>query len=295
MNLMQSRSRDTRAAEPGRPEIVVNHATVREQMGFCDFVRACARRGIFRVSIWEEEILKAGEGAALHALRDEGCTVFGFNRAGPLLAAEASERRRLMDVAKRSVDRAAAIGADHVLVFPGGMLPGARGLADARNQAEDCVGYLLAYARQSGVRLALEPLHPMVAGDRSCIVTMSHANDICERLGADLGVVVDVYHVWWDDRLEAEIARAGLANRIVAFHVNDWLLPTRHFLRDRGMMGDGIIDLAGIWDTIRNVGYRGPVEVEIFSDEWWSRDAGSVLDAAIARCTEIFGAALAVR
>jgi sugar phosphate isomerase/epimerase len=271
-----------------RPDIVINHATVREKMDFLSFTRACSERGMTQISIWEDEILKVGEKAALEYLESSGLAVSGFNRAGPFLSMEACERRGLMDVAKRSIDRAVAFKADHVLVFPGGLPPGSRDLAGARNQSEDCIAELLEHAQQSGIRLALEPLHPMVAGDRSCIVTMSHANDICDRLGVGLGIVIDVYHVWWDDRLDAEMARAGASDRIFGFHVNDWLVPTRHLLRDRGMMGDGIIDLHRVWEMVRTVGYRGPIEVEIFSDDWWSRDPDSVLDASIERCLKIF-------
>lgn len=290
MTLLYAHADGAPGVDAERLEIAVNHATVREQMDFLSFVHACAERGISRLSIWEDEILKVGEVAALGCIHDRGSTVFGFNRAGPLLAGDAGERRRLMDHAKWSVDRAVKFNADHVLVFPGGLPAGSRDLAGARNEIEDCIGELLSHALQHGIQLALEPLHPMVAGDRSCIVTLNHANDICDRLGSGLSIVIDVYHVWWDDRLDAEIARAGSAGRIAAFHVNDWLIPTRHLLRDRGMMGDGIIDLVRLWDSVREAGYRGPIEVEIFSDDWWSRDAGSVLDAAMSRCAEIFGA-----
>lgn len=270
--------------------VTINHATVRERMDFLAFLNACSARGISRVSIWEDEVLKVGEGAAAQALRDGGFVVDGFNRAGPFLGATAEEQRRLLDVARCSIDRAAAFKADHVLVFPGGMPNGCRDLAGARAQAEEGIATLLDHARQHDILLALEPLHPMVAGDRSCIVSLGHANDICDRLGPGLGIVIDVYHVWWDDRLETEIARAGEAGRIAGFHVNDWLVPTRHLLRDRGMMGDGIIDLTRIWGMVTKAGYQGPIEVELFSDDWWQRDPESVLDTCLARCAQIFGA-----
>lgn len=263
--------------------MVVNHATVREKMDFLSLIRACEKRGISQISIWEDEILKVGEAEALACLHDNGLAVFGFNRAGPFLATDPADRRSLMDVAKRSIDRAVAFDADHVLVFPGGMPASSHDLPGARRQSEDCIADLLDHARQYGIRLALEPLHPMVAGDRSCIVTMTHANDICDRQGSGLGIVIDVYHVWWDDRLQAEITRAGASDRILGFHVNDWLVPTRHLLRDRGMMGDGIIDLPSLWDIVRTAGYQGPIEIEIFSDDWWSRDPDTVLDTSIAR------------
>src|SRR5690606_33571456 len=120
------------------------------------------------------------------------------------------------------------------------------------------------------------------------MTSMTEANDLCDQLGDGIGIVIDVYHVWWDNRLALEIARAGAAGRILGFHVNDWLVPTRDILRDRGMMGDGIIDLAHLWQLVRKAGYGGPIEVEIFSDHWAQQDPELVLDTAIDRCRAIF-------
>ena len=117
---------------------------------------------------------------------------------------------------------------------------------------------------------------------------MSEANRLCDQLGGGIGIVVDTYHVWWDPAVDAEIAIAGANGRILGFHVNDWLVPTRHILTDRGMMGDGIIDLAHLWSQVRAAGYDGPVEVEIFSEEWWAKDPKMVLDTALQRCRSIF-------
>lgn len=269
-------------------EVVINFATMRERWGIKDFVRACAQRGLSRVSMWGDEVDRYGLDASRDLLAETGLQVFGFNRAGPLAGASAARRRENLDAARHVLDQAMQLCADHVLVFSGGLAPGSRGLGDARAQFEDAVGALLEHARPMGLKLAIEPLHPMLAGDRAVVVSLSQANDICDRLGAGIGVVIDVYHVWWDERLSAEIARSGSAGRILGFHVNDWLVPTKHILRDRGMMGDGIIDLAGIWRQVRACGYGGPVEVEIFSDRWWAEDPHLVLDMSIARCGEIF-------
>ena len=134
--------------------------------------------------------------------------------------------------------------------------------------------------------LAIEPLHPMQGADRACINTLEHALDICDALdpaqtGA-LGVAVDVYHTWWDPKLAVGIARAG-AKRLLGYHVCDWLVPTRDLLNDRGMMGDGIVELKKVRGLVEAAGYTGPVEVEIFSDTWWARPAEEVLDTCIAR------------
>ena len=278
---------------PYHVEIAINHATVRERMGLVAFLDACAAHGLRHVSLWGDEIDRADALDLPAALADRGLAVLGYNRAGPLLAGDAGAGRALLDAARREIDRAGALGADHVLVFTGGLPAGSRDLVGARARTEEAIAALLLHAQGRGVRLALEPLHPMLAGDRSTIVTLGHANDICDRLGPGIGVVIDVHHVWWDERLEAEIARTGAAGRLLGFHVNDWLVPTRHLLRDRGMMGDGVIDLARLWRLVREAGYGGPVEVEIFSDDWWSRDPHEVLDLAIARCGETFSPAAA--
>jgi sugar phosphate isomerase/epimerase len=146
----------------------------------------------------------------------------------------------------------------------------------------DALAALLPHARQSGVPLAIEPLHPMYAADRACVNTLAQANDLCDELGDGIGVALDVYHVWWDPDLERQIARTG--RRILAYHVNDWLIPTTDLLLDRGMMGDGVIDLRGIRAMVEAAGYRGHCEVEILSaNNWWRRDPDDVLGTCIAR------------
>ncbi len=145
----------------------------------------------------------------------------------------------------------------------------------------DGLAALLPHARQAQVPLALEPLHPMYAADRACVSTLAQANDLCDALGDGIGVAVNAYHVWWDPDLAREIARAG--RRIVAYHVNDWLVPTGHLLLDRGMMGDGVIDLPAMRAMVERAGYRGHCEVEILSERWWQRDPDEVLRICIER------------
>lgn len=277
------------------PVIVINSATTRERWGVGEFVQACARRGQSLVSLWQDELDTFGIHASLNMLEALHMKVSGFNRAGPLLGDCLQDRRQKLDLARKTLDLAAKLAADHVLVFSGGLPQGSRNLKAARAEFEDTTAELLEHARSTGVKLALEPLHPMLAGDRAVLTNMAQANDICDRLGSGIGIVVDVYHVWWDERLPAEIARCGAADRIFGFHVNDWLVPTTHILRDRGMMGDGVIDLAGIWRQVQEAGYRGPIEVEIFSDRWWAQDPDVVLDTAIGRCHQIFAQSGVVR
>lgn len=211
-------------------DIVFNHATVRERADMLTFLRLCSERGLQTVSIWGDEIAKVGETDALSVLNDFGMTVSGYNRVGPL-AADALDR------AEAELERAARFKADHVFLFTGGLRENEKDLSCARRRIEDLVGSVLERARNIGVKLAIEPLHPMLTGDRTVISSLSHANSLCEALGPGIGVVVDVYHCWWDERLAAEIEGAGRAGRLFGFHVNDWLIPTRHLLTDRGMMG----------------------------------------------------------
>lgn len=268
--------------------IVINHATTRRRQPLPDFLRACAERQMTRVSLWADDVEQIGMDKTRRLLVEHGLSVSGFNRTGPFLTRESKERRQRLDDCRARIEEAAALGADHILVFPGGLPEGSRDLIGAHAQMEETIGELLETARAAGVKLALEPLHPMLAGDRSCLVTMSHANALCDRLGAGIGIVVDVYHVWWDERLEQEVSHAGANDRILGFHVNDWLIPTRDLLTDRGMMGDGVIDLAGLWQMVQRAGYAGPIEVEIFSTDWWARNPDEVIDIAINRCQRIF-------
>src|SRR5262249_36800515 len=175
-----------------------------------------------------------------------------------------------------------------LILVVGGLPQGSRDLAGARNQVRDGLQALLPYARQAGVPLAIEPLHPMFAADRACVNTLAQSNDLCEDLGDGTGVAVDTYHVWWDPELAREIARAG--RNILAYHVNDWLVPTTDLLLDRGMMGDGVIDLRAIRAMVEAAGYRGHCEVEILSAEnWWKRDSDEVLRICIERHQTVGG------
>ena len=219
---------------------------------------------------------------AAKLIRAHGMTVTGLCRGGMFTAADDAGRRAALDDNRRAVDEAAAIGAQCLILVVGALPKGSRDIADARKQVRDALAALLPYARQAGVPLAIEPLHPMFAADRACVNTLAHANDLCDELGDGAGVAVDTYHVWWDPDLANQIARAG--KRILAYHVNDWLVPTTDLLLDRGMMGDGVIDLRGIRAMVEATGYRGHCEVEILSAEnWWKRDPDEVLRICIER------------
>jgi sugar phosphate isomerase/epimerase len=262
----------------------INLATVRQQWTMDKAVDGCLARGITAIAPWRDQVEKIGLAEAARIVRSNGLRVTGLCRGGMFPAADAAGRAAAIDDNRRAIDEAAALGADCLIMVVGGLPKGSRDIAAARDMVADGIAALLPHARANRMPLAIEPLHPMYAADRACVNTLKQALDICDLLGEGVGVAVDVYHVWWDPELTAQIARAGASGRILAHHVCDWLVPTRDLLLDRGMMGDGIIDLKAIRAALERAGYAGPQEVEVFSaDDWWKRPGDEVLDTCIQR------------
>jgi len=266
----------------GLEHLALNWATVRERWDLAQTIEGCARHGIPGIAPWREPVQAMGAAAARRRIKDAGLRVSGYCRAGLFPAADAAGLQAAIDDNRRAIDEAAALGAECLVILGGGMPAGSRDLPLARRQAQDGLAAILPHARACGVPLAIEPLHPMYAADRCCVSTLKQANDLCEKLDpyddGGLGLAIDVYHVFWDPELEREVQRAGAAGRILAFHVCDWLVPTRDMLLDRGMMGDGVIDIRRIRGLVEAAGYAGLIEVEIFSrDDWWRRDPEEVL------------------
>ena len=266
----------------------INTATVRAQWRMPQIIAALVRHGIRGISPWRDQVADAGLKDTAGRIRDAGLTVTGLCRGGMFPAEDGAERRAALDDNRRAVDEAVMLGARCLVLVVGGLPKDRTGrvvskdLAGAREMVRDGIGELLEYAQGAGMPLAIEPLHPMYAADRACVNTLAHANDLCDELcpkGRDgLGIAVDVYHVWWDPHLRREIERAGASERLLAYHICDWLVPTNDLLNDRGMMGDGVIDLPLIRGWMEAAGYRGMHEVEIFSTEnWWRRDGDEVL------------------
>jgi sugar phosphate isomerase/epimerase len=275
----------------------INTATIRKHRGvdmaLPDIIESCAKRGIRAISPWRDQVAVAGLDTVSRLVKTHGLELSGYCRGGMFPAADEAGLRAAREDNRRAVDEACELNAKCLVLVVGG-LPGAlagkalhKDIALARSQVHDGIAELLEYARSNKLPLAIEPLHPMYAADRACINTMEHALDVCDaldpqRTGA-LGVAVDVYHVWWDPKLEAQIQRAG-KDRLLAFHVCDWLTPTTDLLNDRGMMGDGVIDIPRIRGWMEAQGFAGYSEVEIFSTgNWWQRDHAEVLDTCIAR------------
>ena len=271
----------------------INTATVRAQWKLDRIIEECARREIGAISPWRDQVAEAGLDTVARLLHDTGVSLSGYCRGGMFPATTREGRQNALDDNRRAVDEARALDAACLVLVVGGLPGGLQGkpehkdIAAARSDVRDGIAATLEYARSVGMPLAIEPLHPMYAADRACVNTMAQALDLCDlldpgRSGA-LGVALDVYHVWWDPELEAQIRRAG-RERLLAFHVCDWLLPTRDLLNDRGMMGDGVIDIPRIRGWVEQAGFAGYSEVEIFSAEnWWKRDGGEVLDTCIQR------------
>ena len=271
----------------------INTATVRAQWKLDRIIEECARRGIRAISPWRDQVAAVGLGRVAELLRETGIELSGYCRGGMFPASTAGGRQAAIDDNRRAIDEAKTLDAPCLVLVVGG-LPGAlqgrlesKDIRAARADVQDGIGAILDHARSVRMPLAIEPLHPMYAADRACINTLEQALDVCDVLdpgrSSALGVAVDAYHVWWDPKLAAQIERAG-PERLLAFHVCDWLVPTRDLLNDRGMMGDGVIDLPQMRGWVEDAGFAGYSEVEIFSSEdWWKRDGGEVLDTCIRR------------
>jgi sugar phosphate isomerase/epimerase len=274
-------------ASPDPARLSLNTATVRERWNLAQMIEGCARHGIRGISPWRDKLDELGAAEAARRIRAAGLTVTGLCRGGMFPARTQAGRKAAIRDNLKAIDDAATISARCLVLVVGGLPPGSRDIAGAREQVKEGIAAILPHARQCGVPLAIEPLHPMYAADRACVNTLSQALDLCDaldpkRTGA-LGVAMDVYHVWWDPELKAQITRAG-RKRILAYHICDWLVPTADLLLDRGMMGDGVIDLKRIRSWVEGAGYRGFHEVEIFSaNNWWRREPDDVLRICKAR------------
>ena len=272
---------------PPTEKLSLNTATVKQQWRLDQIIEGCARHDIRGISPWRDQVAEIGLARTAQLIRSHGLTVTGYCRGGMFPAADKAGQQAALDDNCRAVDEALEVGASCLVLVVGGLPKGSKDIAGARQQVHDGIASLLQYSRRMGMPLAIEPLHPMYAADRACINTLAQANDLCDALGDDgLGIALDAYHVWWDPELHAQIRRAG-KKRLLAFHICDWLVPTTDLLLDRGMMGDGVIDLAGLREAVEAKGYAGFHEVEIFSaGNWWKRPPDEVLQICKQRHVE---------
>lgn len=264
------------AVDPSR--LSINQETVK-QWSLPELAEGCAKEGITAVGLWRAQVQEYGVERTARLVRDAGLTVTSLCRGGFFTDIEEAARARALDDNRAAVDEAAALGTDTLVLVSGGLPHGSKDLAGARERIADALAVLGPYAEERGVRLAIEPLHPMFAADRCVVSTLGQALDLAERFPAEqVGVVVDTYHLWWDDQAPAQIARAGRGGRIHAFQLADWVTPLpAGVLLGRGQLGDGSVDFKAFRAVVDGAGYDGPIEVEIFNEAMWARGGAEVL------------------
>jgi sugar phosphate isomerase/epimerase len=247
------------------------HTITTKPLGLEEAAAAYAAAGVKGITVWRQALEGRDIAASGRMLRERGLSVVSLCRGGFFPAADTAGRRRAIDENRRIVDEAALLGAP-LVVLVCGAVPGLP-LSESRKHITEGIAAVLPHAQAAGVKLSIEPLHPQYAADRSAVNTMTQAGDICAELRSPfVGIALDVYHVWWDDRLEGEIARAGANGWLHAFHVCDWKPVQTDMLNDRGLMGEGCIRIREIRSWVERAGFNGFIEVEVFSERHWARD-----------------------
>ncbi|WP_407565053.1 sugar phosphate isomerase/epimerase family protein [Streptomyces sp. 184] len=268
----------------GPARLSLNQETIR-QWSLPELANGSAAAGLRGVGLWRAPVQEFGVDAAAKLFRDAGLTVTSLCRGGFFTADDPGERAAALDDNRRAIDEAATLGTDTLVLVSGGLPAGSRDLHGARERIADALGALAPYAAERAVRLAIEPLHPMFAADRCVVSTLAQSLDLAERFPADrVAVVVDTYHLWWDDTVAAQITRAGESGRIAAFQLADWVTPLPEgVLLGRGQLGEGSVDLRWFRERVDEAGYTGFVEVEIFNPALWARDGAEVLAEIVER------------
>lgn len=240
-------------------------------------VRYYSSAGIQGITIWRNVLENQNLKECKRILDDHNMDVVSVARGGFFPSVEKTKRQEAIDDNLLAIEQANAVEAPVIVLVCGA--DGNQSLEKSRDQIKEGIIKILPQAKEAGVKLAIEPLHPMYAGDRSAINTLEQANDICEEINSDfVGVAIDVYHLWWDNNLQQEIIRCGDNENIFAFHVCDWNVPTIDFLNDRGLMGDGCINVPQIRSWVEEAGFKGYNEVEIFSNKYWATDQFEYLE-----------------
>ncbi|MER7662423.1 sugar phosphate isomerase/epimerase family protein [Streptomyces sp. NPDC096193] len=271
----------------GPSRFSINQMTVK-QLSLPELTKACLRLGVSGVGLWREPVRSYGVAATAALVRDAGLAVTSLCRGGFFTAIDPGERARALDDNRAAIDEAATLGTDTLVLVSGGLPPGSADLAGARERIADALSVLAPYAGERGVRLAIEPLHPMYAADRCVVSTLTQALALAGRFpSSQVGVVVDTYHIWWDDTAPDAVARAGAEGRIHAFQLADWTTPLpAGVLNGRGQIGDGSIDMRAWRSRVDAAGYSGPIEVELFNERLWARDGEEVLTETVRRFVE---------
>ena len=234
-------------------------------------VKNYSAAGIHGITVWRNVLENQNLIGVKMLLDDYGMTVVSVARGGFFPSVEKEKREASIQDNLFAIEQAAAIGAPSIVLVCGA--DGRQSLEKSREQIAEGIIKLIPSAKSAGIKLSIEPLHPMYAGDRSAINTLKQANDMAEMINSEwVGIAVDVYHLWWDETLQSEIKRCAANNHLFAFHVCDWNVPTADFLNDRGLMGDGCINVPEIRGWVEEAGFSGYNEVEIFSDKYWATD-----------------------
>jgi sugar phosphate isomerase/epimerase len=272
------------------PRLSLNQATIK-YAPLDDALRVTADAGYSSIGLWREPVQEVGLAEAVKMVEGSGLRVSSMCRGGFFTLPEGPARRAAIDDNRRAIDETAAVGAPTLVLVAGGLVDGSRDLIGARSLVTDAVGELAEYAREAGVTLAIEALHPMYASDRAVISTLGQALDIAEQFDPEaVGVVVDTFHIWWDPQVLEQIARAGSTGRIASYQVCDWATPiAADALLSRHYPGDGVIDFGSLTDAVMATGYTGDIEVEIFNQPIWdsawpdvARRTAEAFDAVVA-------------
>jgi sugar phosphate isomerase/epimerase len=250
-------------------------------------IKGCVDAGLGAIGIWREQLAEVGLDEACRLAAESGLRVSSLCRAGFFTTADPVEAEAAEINNHEAIDEAAALNAGTLVLVPGGLPPGDRDLQAARDRAARAVERLVPYAHDHGVNLGIEPMNPIYAADRGVISTLAQALDIAERFdAADVGVVVDTFHVWWEPGIAQQVQRA--AERIVSYQICDWITPLpADTLLARGMMGDGHIDFPTFTRSVVQAGYRGDIEVEIFNADIWAAPPASVVKTMAERYLEL--------
>lgn len=262
------------------------HTYTNKPWSLAECIDQYQRAGVPGMSVWRNLIDPAeggiGLGEASKRIRDSGLAVPALVRGGFFVDPTTSGRQEAINANKGYIDEAREIGADMVVLVVGAV-PGLA-LPEARQHVRDGIHAVCAHAEQAGVKLAIEPLHPMYAADKSCVNRMAEAREICEELNHPMvGIAADLYHIWWDPDVEQELRLAADHGRLFGFHICDWRVDTRHLLTDRGLMGDGCINVAAFRRLVHSLGFEGYHEVEVFSNEYWGWDQEKYLELILER------------
>ncbi|KJK11448.1 xylose isomerase [Terrabacter sp. 28] len=252
-------------------------------------VNGCVQAGLQSIGVWREPLADVGLDRAKALIDAAGLRVSSLCRGGFLTAADDGAFEAAVAENVRAIEEAATLEADCLVMVVGGLPDGSRDLPGARARVSQGIDRLVPIAAERGVRLALEPMHPLFTADRGVLATLGEALDIAEPYPAEhVGVVVDSFHVWWDPQLEEQVARAGRADRIASFQVCDWITPLpADSLLSRGMMGDGHIDFRHHYELVTAAGYTGDIEVEIFNADIWATDPATVLETMKRRYLDV--------